>query len=92
VIQVFLVLELFLYQKSQIENLFHCAAFWYKAGLFFCQELFCLVFQSVEDYPQHDLARMAYETDESVVLALLEVSFLWTVSILLAILWCREIF
>ena len=43
----------------------------------FCNELFCFRLETVKDDLQHDLTRMTDKADGSVVLAQLQVAFLW---------------
>ena len=45
--------------------------------MFFCQKFFSLGLEMVEDNSKHDLVGMADEADDTRVLTLLEVAFLW---------------
>ena len=75
--QIALVLQLLLYDDLTIEDLFYCTPAWSKICLFFCQQFLSPVLESVEDNSEHDPAGMADLADGTIVLALLEVAFLW---------------
>ena len=68
-IQALLMLNVFLAKDSKIEDLFTGAPSCSKTRLFFSDDLFCLGFESVDWYLQHDFARVADEADCSVILA-----------------------
>ena len=58
--------------------MFSCASPCSKPCVFFCNNISCLGFDSVQDDSQHDFLWVADEADGAVVLALLQVSFLWS--------------
>ena len=70
-VEVLLVLEIFLTEDSQVEDLLCCAPSCFEACLFFSDDLLRLWLKSVQYDLQHDFSRMAVEVDRSVVLALL---------------------
>ena len=72
-VEILLMLQVFLAEDPEIEYLFCGAPSSSETCLLFCNDLFCLWLMSV----QHDLTRMADEADGSVVLAQLQVAFLW---------------
>ena len=74
--QIALVLYVLLYNDSTIEDLFYCVPAWSKTCLFFCQQVLSLGFESVEHNSKYDLAGMAGQADDTIVLILLEVAFL----------------
>ena len=74
--QIALVLAVFLYGDSAIEDLFYSAPAWSQTCLFFCQMFLSLGLESGEDDSGHGLARMADWADDKIVLTLLEVAFL----------------
>ena len=63
--------------SPEIEYLFCGAPSGSETCLLFCNDLFCLWLESVEDDLQHDLTGMADRADGSVVMAQLQVVFLW---------------
>ena len=71
------MLQVFLAEDSEIEYLFCGVPSGSETCLLFCNYLFCLWLESVEDDLQHDLTRMADKADDSIVLAQLQVAFLW---------------
>ena len=71
-----LVLEIFLTEDSQVEDLLCGAPSCSEACLFFSDDLLRLWFQSVQYDLQHDFAWVTNGTDRSEVLALLQVAFL----------------
>ena len=73
--EVLLALEIFFTKDSQVEDLLCGAPSCSEACLLFSND-FRLWLQSVQYDLQHDSAWVADETDHSVVLALLQVSFL----------------
>ena len=66
-----LVLEIFLKEDSQVEDMLCCASSCSETWLFFSDDLLRLWLKSVQYDLQHDFSRMAVEVDRSVVLALL---------------------
>ena len=70
------MLQVFLAEDPEIEYLFCSAPSGSETCLLFCNDLFCFWLESVSDL-QHDLTRMADKADCSVVLAQLQVAFLW---------------
>ena len=66
-----------LYDDSTIEDLFYSAPAWSETCFLFCQQFISLGLEKAEDEMEHDLAGMAYSADGMIVLALLEVAFLW---------------
>ena len=75
-VKILLMLQVLLAEDPEIEFLFCGAPSGYETCLLFCNDLFCLWLESVYDDLQHDLTKMA-EADSSVVLAQLQVAFLW---------------
>ena len=75
-VEVLLVLELFLAENVYVEDLFCGAPSCSEACLFFSDDLLRLWLQSVQYDLQHDFAWMTDEAYCSVVLALLQVTFL----------------
>ena len=75
-VEVLLVLETFLTEDSQVEDLLCDAHSYSEANLFFNDDLLCLWLQSVLYGLQYDFALVADEPDRLVVLALLQVAFL----------------
>lgn len=67
---------MFLDQDAAVENLLDSASSNSKASLFFCQQFLGENFEAVENNSKHYFARVTYQTDSSVVLALFQVSFL----------------
>ena len=63
------MLQVFLAEDPEIEYLFCGAPSGSEACLLFCNDLFCLWLESVQDDLQHDLTRMADKADGSVDLA-----------------------
>ena len=76
-VEILLMLQVFLAEDPEIEYLFCGAPSGSETCLLFCNDLFCLRLESVQDDLQHDLTRMADKADGSVVLAQLQVAFLW---------------
>ena len=74
--EVLLVLEIFLTEDSEVEDLLCGATSCSEACLFFGDDFLRLWFQSVQYDFQHDFASVADVADCSVVLALLQVAFL----------------
>ena len=64
-------------RNSAVENLLCGAPSRSEACLFFSNDLLRLRLQSVQNGLQHDLVWVADEADHSVVLALLQVAYLW---------------
>ena len=58
-------------------NICSGAPFGSETCLLFRNDLFCFCLEFVKDDLQHDLTRMADKADVSVVLAQLQVAFLW---------------
>ena len=75
-VDVLLVLEIFLTEDLQVEDLLCGAPYCSEACLFLSDDLLRLWLQSAIHDLQHDFAWMADEADRSVVLALLQVAFL----------------
>ena len=75
-VKILLMLQLLLVEDPEIEYLFCSAPSGSETCLLFCNDLFCLWLESVQDDLQHDLTRKA-DADGSVLLALLQVAFLW---------------
>ena len=75
-VEILLMLQVFLAEDPEIKYLFFGAPFGSEICLLFCNDLFCLWLESVYDL-QLDLTRMADKADGSVVLAQLQVAFLW---------------
>ena len=73
-VEILLMLQVFLAEDPEIEYFFCGAPTRSETNLIFCSDLFCSWLGSVQDDLQHDLTRMA---DGSVVLAWLQVVFLW---------------
>ena len=71
------MLQVFLAEDPDIEYLFCGAPSGSETCLLFCSDLFCLWLESVSDDLRHDLTGMADKVDDSVVLAQLQVAFLW---------------
>ena len=75
--EILLMLQVFLAEDPEIEYFFCGAPSSSETCLLFCNDLFCLWLESVQDDFQDDLTRMADKADGSVVLAQLQVTFLW---------------
>ena len=75
-VEILLVLEIFLTEDSEVEDLFCGVPSCSEACLFFSNDLLRLRLLSVQYDLQHDFAWMADEADRSVVLALLQIAFL----------------
>ena len=75
-VEILLMLQVFLAEDPEIEYLFCGAPYGSKTCLLFCNDLFCLWLESVYDLVL-DLTRMAHKNGGSVVLAQLQVAFLW---------------
>ena len=75
-VEVLLVLEIFLTEDPWVEILLRGAPSRSEACLFFSNDLLRLRLQSDRYDLQHDFARVADETDRSVILAPLQVAFL----------------
>ena len=75
--EILVMLQVFHAEDPEIEYLFCGAPSGSETSLLFCNDLFCLCLESVKYDLQHDLTRMADKTDGSVVLAQLQVAFLW---------------
>ena len=75
-VDVLLLLEIFLTEDSQVEDLLCGVPSCSEAFLFFSDDLLRLWLQSVQSDLEHDVACMADEADHSVVVALLQVSIL----------------
>ena len=73
-VQILLMLEVLFTQNSKVEDLFCGASSGSEPSLFFSNYFFSFGFQPIQDYFQHDFARMADEADSSVVLAELQVA------------------
>ena len=73
-VQILLMLEVLFTQDSKVEDLFCGASSGSESSLFFSNYFFSLGFQPIQDYFQHDFARMTDEADSSVVLAELQVA------------------
>ena len=76
-VDILLMLSVFLAEDPEIVYLFCGAPSGSATCLLFCNDLFCLWLESVKDDLQHDLTRMDDKADGSVVLAQLQVAFLW---------------
>ena len=76
-VEILLMLQVFLAEYPEIEYLFCGVPSGSETCLLFCNDFFCLWLESVYDDLQHDLSRMADKADGSVVLAQLQVAFLW---------------
>ena len=74
---VLLMLQVLLAEHPENKYLFCGAPSGSETCLLFCKDLFCLWLESVYDDLQHDLTRLADKADGSVVLAQLQVAFLW---------------
>ena len=59
-VQFFLVLLVLFNYAPKIENLLGCASAFHKAGLFFCNYVFGLMFQPVEDDSEEYFAGVTY--------------------------------
>ena len=70
------ILQAILAEDPEIEYLF-CGAPSTETHLLFCNDFFCLWLESVQDVVQHGLTRMADKAGGFVVLAQLQVAFLW---------------
>ena len=70
------MVEIFLTEDLQVEDLLCSAPACSEACLFFSDDLLRLWIQSVQYNLQHDFAWVTNEADRSVVLALLQVAFL----------------
>ena len=75
--QMALVLQVLLYDDLSAEGLFYFAPSWSKTCLFFCQQFLSFGLESVEVNSEHDHAEMADQANGTIVLTLLEVTFLW---------------
>ena len=75
-VDVLLLLEIFLTEDSQVEDLLCGVPSCSEAFLFFSDDLLRLWLQSVQYDLQHDFALVTDEAYCSVVLALLQVAFL----------------
>ena len=75
-VEVLLVLEIFLTENAEVEDLLCWTPSSSEACLFFGDDLLRLWLQSIQDYLQHDFAWVTDEAYCSVVLALLQVAFL----------------
>ena len=75
-VQILLMLEVLFTQDSKVEDLFCGASSGSEPSLFLSNYFFSLGFQPVQEYFQHDFARMTDEADSSVVLAELQVALL----------------
>ena len=73
-VQIMLMLEVLFTQDSKVEDIFCGASSGSKPSLFFSNYFFSLGFKPIQDYFQHDFARMTDEADSSVVLAELQVA------------------
>ena len=71
------MLQVFLAEDPEIEYLICGAPSSSETCLLICNDLFCLWLEPVYDGLQHDLTGMADKADGSVVLAQLQVAFLW---------------
>ena len=76
-VEVLLVLEIFLTDDLLVEDLLCGTPSCSEACLFFSDDLLRLCLQSVQYDLQHDFAWVTDEADRSVVLALLQVAFLY---------------
>ena len=76
-VEILPMLQVFLAEHPEFEYLFCGAPSRSKTCLLFCNDLFCLWLESVQDDLQHDCTRMADKAAGSVVLAQLQVDFLW---------------
>ena len=75
-VEILLMLQVFLSEDPEIEYLFRGAPSGSETCLLVCNDLFCLWLESVYDL-QLDLTRMTDKADGSVILAQLQVAFLW---------------
>ena len=75
-IEVLLVLEIFLTENAEVEDLLCGAPTCSEACLFFSNDLLRLWLQSIQYDLQHDFAWVTDEADCSVVLTLMQVAFL----------------
>ena len=75
-VEVLLVLEIFLTENAQVEDLLCGTLSCSEACLFFGDDLLRLWLQSIQYDLQHDFAWVTDEAYYSVVLALLQVAFL----------------
>ena len=75
-VEVLLVLEIFLTENVSVEDLLCGTPACFEACLFFSDDLLCLWLQSVQYDLKHGFALVTDEAYCSVVLALLQVSFL----------------
>ena len=73
-VQILLMFEVLFTQDSEVEDLFFGASPGSETSLFFGNYSFCLRFKPIQDYFQHEYARMTYEADSSVVPAELQVA------------------
>ena len=76
-VAILLMLQEFLPEDPVTEYLFCVASSGSATCLLFCNDLFCLWLESVEDDLQHDRTRTVDNADLTVVLAQLQVAFLW---------------
>ena len=65
------MLQVLLFQNANIEYVFHGASFTVNALQLLGDDLFCLWFQFAQSDAERHFARIANETDGSVVLAIL---------------------
>ena len=73
-VQILLMLEVLFTQDSKVKDLFCGASSGCELSLFFSNYFFSLGSKHIQDYFQHDFARMTDVADCSVVLAELQVS------------------
>ena len=73
-VQILLMLEVLFTQDSKGEDFLCGASSGSEPSLFFCNYFFSLGFEPIQDYFQHDFARMTDEADSSVGLAELQVA------------------
>ena len=71
-VQILLMLEVLFTQDSKVEDLFYGASSGSEPSLFFSNYFFSLGFKPIQDYFQHDFARMTDEADSSVGLSELQ--------------------
>ena len=76
-VEILLMLQVFLAEDSEIEYFFCGVPSGYETDLLFCNDFVSLSLDSVYDDLQHVLTGMAAKADGSVVLAQLQVAFLW---------------
>ena len=80
-VQILLMLQVLFTQDSKVKDLFCGGSSSSERSVFFSNYIFSLGFKTIQDYFQHDFARMTDETDSSVVLAKLQVGLLGSVII-----------